>query len=348
MLENDTVLFPVRRTHWYVPRRPLSCARVGCVDSLGHSYFVAPNPPFGAVFTYYLPEPLLSLKEQRLEAEKEPRKNNESVDFPDWNRLGEEEREDAPAIVFTVSDLDGNVVRHIEGPVDAGFHRVAWDLRYPPVDPWKPEEERDDFDYPSGVLAAPGIYRVAMYRRVDGELTALNQSQQFEVVSVREPTLPGSSQEARIAFSRQVDEMRRAVSGTVNSIDEVLEQLEAIQQTLRNSTADMSLYERANSIRQRLMQQRDRLSSNETRSKFSDPGLMSVSRRLSYATYARTTNAYGPTPTQRETFAIAKEAYDEIDSALTALIDGEYAVLKRDLDSAGVPWTPGRGVLRPN
>ena len=348
MLQNESVLFPVRRTHWYVPRRPLSCASVGCVDSLGHSYFVAPNPPFGAVFTYYLPEPLRSLKEQRLETEKEPRKSNESVDFPDWDRLGEEEREDAPAIVFTVSDMEGNVIRHIEGPVEAGFHRVAWDLRYPPVDPWKPEEERDDFDYPTGVLAAPGTYRVAMHRRVDGELTALHQSQQFEVVSVREPTLPGSSQEVRIAFSRQVDEMQRAVSGTVNSIDEILVQLGAIKEALQDSTADMSLYARANSIRQRATQLRDRLRTNETRDKFSDPGLMSVSERLSYATYARTTNAYGPTQTQRDTFAIARETYDEIGAALTALIDGEYAALKRDLDAAGVPWTPGRGVLRPN
>jgi hypothetical protein len=348
MLANDSVLFPVRRTHWYVPRRPLSCARVGCVDSLGHSYFVAPNPPFGAVFTYYLPESLRSLEEQRQETEKEPRKNNESIDFPDWDRIGEEEREDAPAIVFTVSDMQGNVIRHIEGPVEAGFHRVAWDLRYPPVDPWKPEEEVSDFDNPTGVLAAPGTYQVAMHQRVDGELTALNQTQQFEVVSVREPTLPGSSQEARIAFSRQVDEMQRAVSGTVNSIDEVLAQLDAIQQTLQNSTANMSLYDRANSIRQRLMQQRDLLSGNETRDRFSDPGLMSVTDRLSYARYARTTNAYGPTQTQRDTFAIARETYDEIGAALTALIDGEYASLKRDLDAAGVPWTPGRGVLRPN
>lgn len=35
MLQNDSVLFPVRRVHWYLQRRPLSCARTGCVDSQG-------------------------------------------------------------------------------------------------------------------------------------------------------------------------------------------------------------------------------------------------------------------------------------------------------------------------
>ncbi len=32
MLQNDTELFPVKRAHWYVQRRPLSCARTGCID----------------------------------------------------------------------------------------------------------------------------------------------------------------------------------------------------------------------------------------------------------------------------------------------------------------------------
>ncbi len=348
MLRNDTVLFPVRRAHWYVPRRPLSCDRAGCVDSQGHSYFVAPNPPFGAVFTYYLPEKIRSLKEQRQEAEKEPKKRNASVAFASWDRLGEEAREDAPAIVFTVSDLQGNVIRHIEGPVEAGFHRVAWDLRYPPVDPWQPEEERSEFANPTGVLAAPGTYQVAMYRRVDGELTDLNQRHQFEVVSVREPTLAGTSQAERIAFSRQVDEMSRAVSGNINTIDEVVGELDLILDTLQNSTGDMTLYAEANSIRQRLIEIRDRLSGNETREQFGDLGPMSIRARLSYASYDPNRNAHGPTQTQRQAFAIASDAYAEIGPRLANLIENEYRNLKRALDDAGVPWTPGRGVLTPN
>ena len=348
MLQNDSVLFPVRRAHWYVQRRPLSCERTGCVDSQGHSYYVAQNPPFGATFTYYLPEQLRSLKEQRQESEKERIAQNESVNFPDWDRLGEEEREDVPAIVFTVSDTGGNVIRHIEGPVEAGFHRIAWDLRYPAVDPWTPEEERSEYANPSGVLVAPGTYQVAMYQRVDGVLMDLRQSESFDVVSIREPTLPGSSQVERIAFSRQVDEVQRAVSGTIRSIDEVLPQLDAIKEALQSSTADMGLYAQANSIQQRINQARDRLSGNDTRRGFSDPGLMSVRSRLQYASYNPNGNAYGPTQTQTETFAIARDAYAEIGTALAQLIDGEYQSLLRALDAAGVPWTPGRGVMQPN
>ncbi len=142
--------------------------------------------------------------------------------------------------------------------------------------------------------------------------------------------------------------MQRAVSGTVKSIDESLLQLDAIKETLQSSTADMALYTQANSIQQRISQARDRLRGDETRDDFSDPGLMSVRDRLQYAAYDPNGNAYGPTQTQRESLAIAQEAYNEIGSALTQLVDGEYQALLRALDAAAVPWTPGRGVIQPN
>jgi len=75
---------------------------------------------------------------------------------------------------------------------------------------------------------------------------------------------------------------------------------------------------------------------------------MSVRSRLQYASYDPNGNAYGPTQTQTETFAIARNSYAEIGTALTQLIDGEYQSLLRALDAAGVPWTPGRGVIIPN
>jgi photosystem II stability/assembly factor-like uncharacterized protein len=349
LLQNGTVLFPVRRTHWYVPKRPHSCQKPGCVDSQGDAYFVSPNPPFGAVFTYYLAEERKSLKDRRTAAEKDRVEASEDVVFPDWDSLDAEALEDQPAILFTVSDTNGNVIRHIEAPAKAGFQRVAWDLRYPVVDPWLPEDQRGQgFGYPAGVLVAPGTYQVAMYERIDGELRDLNQNQTFEVVSIREPTLPGSSQQERIAFSQRVDEMRRAVNGTRKSIDEVLQQLGAIEETLQNSTADMALYAQANSLQKKIIGQRDRLSGNEVQGEYAVNRPMPVTARLSHVAYGPNTSAYGPTDTQRESLRIAQDLYASISTELTRLIDREYRGLLDSLDAAGVPWTPGRGVLTPN
>ena len=50
-LEQPATLFPVRDAWWYIPRRPLGG---GEKANQGTDFFMAPNPPFGAVFTYYL------------------------------------------------------------------------------------------------------------------------------------------------------------------------------------------------------------------------------------------------------------------------------------------------------
>ena len=136
----------------------MACSTVGCVGSQGDAHYVAPNPDFGATFTYYLPESTQSTKDARREAEKELEADNEDVTFPSWEALDAERLEDGPAIVFRVSDTDGNVIRYIEGSTDAGFHRVSWDLRYPALHPFVPEADRRDNDSRAGVLltCAPG------------------------------------------------------------------------------------------------------------------------------------------------------------------------------------------------
>jgi hypothetical protein len=104
------------------------------------------------------------------------------------------------------------------------------------------------------------------------------------------------------------------------------------------------MHTRAHSVLVRLQQQRDRVAGNPLRQPYNDFDEVPVTERLSHARFDPSTNAYGPTPDQRESLRIARKVYDEVTTGLYALIDGEYAALKRDLDAAGVPWSPGRGV----
>jgi photosystem II stability/assembly factor-like uncharacterized protein len=343
MLQNS-VLFPVRKTRWYVAKRPLGCGDEGCTGAQGDDFYAASNPPFGATFTYYLPEAIQSSKDARRKQEKEKEARNEDVRFPDWDRIVSESREDAPAIVFTVRDADGNVVRHVEGPVEAGFHRVAWGLRYPPVDPWLSKEEREEEDEPRpGVFVAPGTFTVTMHKRVDSVLSDLDQRQTFDVVSIREPTLPGSTQQQRVVFDSQVDELARATQGTIKSIDAIVAELTAAKEVLLSSTADPSLYEIANSIQQRIQAERDQLTENEIRDNYYELEAMTVRARLWHARFAPT-NAYGPTPSQRESLRIASSLYQNVSEQLSNLVDVDYAGLKDALNAAGVPWSPGRGI----
>jgi hypothetical protein len=187
-----------------------------------------------------------------------------------------------------------------------------------------------------------------MHERIDGQLNDLNQQQSFEVVSIREPTLPGGTQAQRIEFQAQVSEMRRAVGGTLKSLEETLAEIGAIKDTLQHSTANMRLYSDALSIERGIIGQRDRLSGNQTRGEFSVNRPVPINSRLSHAAYSPNTSAHAPTETQRNSLRIAQNIYGEINLELTHLVDVEYAALRRSLDDASVPWTPGRGIVRPN
>ena len=140
VLEQEAELFPVRDAWWYVPRATLGNGRKA---SQGGAFFVAPNPPFGAVFTYYLKESIETRKEKRNKEEKKLAKEGGDTPTPGWDALREEELEEKPAIMLTVRDSANIVVRHLAAPVKKGINRVAWSLTYPATRPWSPPPKVD-------------------------------------------------------------------------------------------------------------------------------------------------------------------------------------------------------------
>jgi photosystem II stability/assembly factor-like uncharacterized protein len=344
MLREGATFFPVRRAHWYVPRRPLSCRNAGCVDSQGDAYYVAENPPFGAVFTYYLAEDLQSRADARADAEKPLIEANEDVAFPGWDALEAEAREDAPAVLFTVRDGDGEIVRHLSGPTSAGFHRIAWDLRYPALRPWRTGEDSAEAARDGGVLVAPGTFEVTMHLRRNGDLTAVGEPRTVVLESIREPTLPGPSQADRVEFALQVADLERVVDGTVASIDALLEELGGVKAALQRSTAELALRGRADDLASALTDQRVLLEGDARRRRLGELDPATVSERLSFAGFGGRTHAYAPTPAQEDALRLAREQFAAVEAELSGPIERELAALRAALDDAGVPWTPGRGL----
>jgi hypothetical protein len=122
-----------------VKRHPCTCARepVGRTGASfqGASFYLAPNPAPGAVFTYYLNHELRSRRARRQAAERDAARSGKDVTYPAWDSLKAEDQEEPPAIILTVSDQDGRVVRRLTGPTTAGAQRVTWNLRYPTPNP---------------------------------------------------------------------------------------------------------------------------------------------------------------------------------------------------------------------
>ena len=88
-------LFPVRNSWLY---NPDSRRGWGGKGDWGTGRYTADNPPYGAVFSYYLAEDLQSLRDKRREVEKEKATKGEDTPYPSWDQLRREDREEAPSI----------------------------------------------------------------------------------------------------------------------------------------------------------------------------------------------------------------------------------------------------------
>src|SRR5205807_334613 len=124
LLARGSVLFPVRPAPLYVQTRQYGLRGKAFQ---GSAFYTADNPPYGATFTYYLKDTLKTLRQKRQGADKKGGKIANATQ----DQLRAEAEEEPPAILVTISDADGQMVRTLTGPVAQGIHRVSWDLRVP-------------------------------------------------------------------------------------------------------------------------------------------------------------------------------------------------------------------------
>ena len=343
LLEREAELFPVEKTWWYLEAGPLGGSEKG---SQGDAFFTAPNPPYGAVFTYHLKEGLKTREKVRQEREAKLAEEGESVPFPSWDDLRAEDREEEPAIVLTISDEDGNTVRRITGPTGAGMHRVAWDLRYPAFQPASLGGGEGRRRSPSGPLTVPGTYTVTLAKRVDGVLTTIAEPRTFETVPLGLVSLPASDREEVLAFQRKLGSLQRAALGAGRVITDSLGELALARRALDDTPGiDPALASTAQALEQRLLDLQEALTGERTRSRRGEPVPPSVQRRIGRATNCFNATS-APTATQRRAYEIAAGGFEGVLRDLRALVEEDLRALEDAMERAGAPWTPGRGVPR--
>ncbi len=339
-LNQEAALFPVKKALMYVPRRPLSLRGKAF---LGDNFYIAPNPPFGAVISYYLKDSLETLKEERRAEEKKLRAAGEAITFPGWDRLRKEEQQDQPAVVLTIRDDSGAVVRRLTGPARAGFHRVAWDLRYPDLSPTRLEApQMEPWSEPrSGPLAAPGTFTVSLTKRVNGEFIPLGEAQTFLVESLGLASLKTEDREALLHFQKQVGELQRAAMGAASAAQEAARQLQFMKKALMDAPgAEPELYKQALDLEKNLQDAMTALYGDWTVRRYSDAVSPSLMQRLE----AQIRATAPITETNKQNYDIAAGEFERLESELRRLVEVRLKKLGEALEAAGAPWTPGRGI----
>ncbi|MFW5633612.1 MAG: VPS10 domain-containing protein [Erythrobacter sp.] len=338
-LRQEAMLFPGRDALWYIEQHPLAFSPGG---SQGDGYFRAPNPPFGANFTYYLAEDIPSLRETREKREREATETGADTPFPGFEAMTEELREEAPAIWLTVRDADGNVVRRIKGPAKKGFHRVNWDLRYPQTD--MARRPGEDGEVPSGFLAAPGEYTVDLTKRVRGVTTQLVEPRPFTVKPMGEGALP--RQPDAQAFAAEVADFDRSVTATSHTLGDIRKKLDLLAVAVASAPGGdpATLDDRLAAIRREAQALDELLNGNPARNAIYERTQPTVRSRLGRVMYSLYGSTYGPTQTAREQFGYARDEYGAILARVRTLGETTIPAFEADLVDLGAPWVPGGAI----
>ena len=337
--------FAVRPAWMYIPSLPWGMRGKGFQ---GESFYAAPNPPFGAVFTYYLKEKLQTKRQARQALEQKTIKDGGTVAYPSWESLRAEDAEEAPAVVLVVADEAGNVVRRLTGPASAGFHRVAWDLRYPPADPTtaEPFSYSDDDLFsgpPIGPMAVPGKYRVTVSKRVDGGLTPIGEPQTFDTLPLGAGSLPAPDRAAVLAFAQRTGRLQRAVLGASELAKDLRRQLALVKRAVDDAPkADARLADDVRSIDARIRAIQVALDGDAVVRRNNEPTLPSIVERVQGVVAGHWTSMSAPTETHRRSYDLASQAFAPVLEQLRAIVESDMASLAGRLEAIGAPWTPGR------
>jgi photosystem II stability/assembly factor-like uncharacterized protein len=342
-VELAAATFPVKDALLYVERHPLGGPRKGFQ---GDAFYAAENPPYGAVFTAFLKEKIKTKKEKRQDAEKEAAKKNQTLPYPTNDELRAEAQEVKPELYFVVYDESGAAMRRVEGSTDAGFQRVAWDLRYPASQVKEHTDEVEDF-FPDaadqGPLVLAGSYAVRAFEKVGGVVTELPGPQSFKVVTEGSASMNAADRAAQEEFLRKTARLYRAVSGALRTAQDVDSRLKTIREALRETPAvEKQLGTVADGIEQRNREILRALRGDVEMARRNENVPTSINERLNGIMEGERFSLAKPTQTHVDSYGIASAEFVEELAKLKALVEVDLSQLEKDMEAAGAPWTPGR------
>lgn len=334
-------LFSVRDAWWYVPNEPMQAKGM---PSQGSTSFATENPPFGAVFTYYLDNIPQTNKEVRQKKEKALRKQNASIPFPGWEGLQQEYTENKPQVLLLVRNEKGEPVRWVKGSATKGLHRASWDLKLSPPDPinlttpaFKPPWVGD----PQGPLAAPGRYSAELFIAHNGKLESQGASQTFTIKPL--PADVNNTDFKLVAeFQEKTSDLSRQISSASQKLGEVRNRLKHMKAALLETPkATPEFFARFNNLEERVVALQMRLFGDPIRQKFNESTVPSIRGRVGEVAYGHWGTRQNPTVTQVRNIEIAVTDFEKFKGDLGAYLNTLEAY-EEALEAAGAPYTPGR------
>ena len=283
------------------------------INNQGEVHFRAENPEPEAKFEYYIKTGYQTLKQKRLEAQKEAEKAGKPMYYPTEEELLAEEKEVKPELIFTIYNSNGDIMNKLSAPVKSGYNTISWDLSY--------LTQR-------GPKVPPGDYAVAIDENCKGEFTRMVEPQAFKLIA-----MPNALGTPNYSDNFNFYKKTSLLSGKVNSarakIDEIGKRLDNMKTILGNTAVEANvLMNKINNMQKELDQ--------ITNVVLGGSGMKNpVSGRVMFAIYASRDAQVDVTGTQKEQIEIAQNMFKEQEIALNELFNTRLPALEKEFEDAG-------------
>jgi photosystem II stability/assembly factor-like uncharacterized protein len=340
MLEKDGFIFPVKDAKMY--------NQSSGFENQGSTYFKAPNPEFGATFTYYVKDIPKTAKDERQEKEKALFAKGEPIPQPSPEDLIAESKEIKPYLIFTITDENGAIVKKMFKWADKGINRATWDFTYEGINPVT-TAKFDPIGVPAGrrdnsIQVMPGTYKVSLAIHSKGETKILAEPVQFVCKPLGLATFTATDLKSKFGWIGEASDLAKSVYSAKSYASELLEQtnaaLEVIHLTTNALPEMMKEAERINTELDKII-----FIFNGPVAKASDeeipPTDLSLLQRLGEMSSA----TYG---TSGEIATTAKQQMEILKTDFPPILERikkagqDLQNLDKQLDSIKAPWTPGR------
>jgi len=323
---NEVILFDVKEALQYNPIR-------SGTSSQGSSYYTSKNPPYGAIFSYNLPDSYKSLKYLRSKREKELDKLNKDIPFVGWDELDKEINETKSKIILEIRDDNGDLVDRINGSTKKGINRVSWNLSKPLPTILDSNSRWSR----SSLTVKPGKYSVHLLELVQGGVNELTKSKTFDVKRIRENVLKNPLNSKIDEFILELNKFEIEYSVMISNYIKSKKKQSSFNNTLRFiKNIDSDLLNKLNELNDQMNLIDVLLYGSKSKKEIMEKDITLVSERISIAKRGFYGNSYGPTKQHMDSFGIAKDQWDSILPRVEKFIKA-VGVLSNDLEQLGAP-----------
>jgi hypothetical protein len=300
VLGSDLYLFDIRpATVWRM---------YGHKGSTGHKFFIAHNPPYGALISY-------SLKS--------------AVD-------------EKGKVNIAILNKDGKLVRELEGKKEAGINRVNWDLRF--TSPAEPTPEQLEamaagFGFgPRGPLVEPGEYtvKITLDKNVVTKTVRVDEDPRVMI----SPADRATRQQAVMRLYelyKTADQGQKTITGLRTSLTAALEPWKKpgapkVPENIQKAAEALS--KQVDELQGKFVTPREALGSAGPPLTYTPPPFSQRMGRLMGAVEGYTA---APTAQQTEELEAVSRLLGEAMDKLKKLVDEDLASLNKMMNEAGIP-----------